>query len=134
MTFTPGIMTITSISRSLPAIVTVIPATTLTTGQVVRLVIPPSYGMQQLANKIVQISVISPTIFSLQYTQSPFHDVDSRDFDPFIDLGTGTRAQANCIGQGATPVEAPYPYLTNSVAVSKPNNPLLNNSTVEIPF
>lgn len=134
MTFTPALMIVTNITQALPAVVTTEVNHNLVTGQVVRMVIPKPYGMQELANKVFSITVLSPMTYSLQYTQTPYENVDSRFYTPFTNVGTGTPAQANCIGQGATPILSPYPYLVNGVAETLPNNPTLNDSTVEIPF
>ena len=134
MTFTPPIMTITAITNAIPAVVTTAQDHELKTGQVVRLLIPVPYGMQELANKILSVSVLTTTTYSLQYTQVPFVDVDSRLFTAFVNVGDSQPAQANCIGEGATPINSPYPYLLKNVAYSLPDNPVLNDSTVEIPF
>lgn len=134
MTFTPGIMTITNITQAIPAVVTTLLNHNCVTGQVVRMFIPPTSGMWELANKILNITVLTPSTYSLQYTQTPYVDVDSRSFTSFINVSTGTPAQANCIGQGATPILSPNPYFTKGVAESLPDNPVLNNSTIEIPF
>ena len=134
MTFTPAIMTVTNITRAFPAVVTTQQNHNCVTGQVVRLFLPPTSGMQQLANKVLSITVLTPTTYSLQYTQTPYENVDSSQFEPFIAVSTGTPAQANCIGQGATPILSPFPYPLKGVAETLPNNPVLNDSTVEIPF
>lgn len=127
-------MIVTDITQAKPAVVTTESAHKLVTGQVVRMVIPKSYGMQQLTNMVFSMTVLSPTTYSLQYTQTPYTDVDSRFYQPFVNVDTGTPAQATCVGNGATPIIFPSPYLVRGTAESLPNNPTLNDSTIEIPF
>jgi hypothetical protein len=135
MTFIPGVMIITDITRAIPAVVTTQNVHNLVTGQVVRLNVPPAYGMLQLNDKRLSVTVLSTTKFSLQYRQAPeFFNVDSRNFEPFVNAGIGTPANATCSGEAPTPITSPYPYLNNGIAYSLPDNATNNNSTVEIPF
>lgn len=132
--FIPNLMQVTAITQAIPAVVTTASNHNLITGQKVRLLIPYSYGMQQVNKQIFSITVLTPTTFSLQFTQTPYTDVNSIIYDPFVNLGTGTPAQATCIGDGATPLITTPPSITNNVAISSYDNATYNASITEVPF
>jgi hypothetical protein len=135
MSFTPIRMTITDITRANPAVLTASGTTYLTTGQVVRLNIPPAYGMQEANNKLLSVTVLSDTTFSLQIKQSPpAIDFDTRTFSAFVNAGTGTPAAYVTVGSGPTLLLGTAPSITNQVCYSSVEDALRNTSTVEIPF
>jgi len=74
--FVPNRQIIQSISNSYPAIVTTTQDNGYQQGLIVRFVIPPTFGMQQLNNQTFLISLISNNSFSI--------NVDTSDFDPFL--------------------------------------------------
>jgi hypothetical protein len=134
MVFSPALMTVTNITQALPAVATTALAHGLTTGQVVRFFVPKAYGMTQLAGIPLQVSVLSSITFSLQYSQVPFVNVDSRHFTAFVNAGTGTPCTANAIGSAPTPITNTAPQLQNNTADSLLGDATANISTVEIPF
>lgn len=135
MTFTPQRLAIEDISRSDPGIVTTSIPHLLATGCVVRLHVPKNYGMYQLNNVISIITVLSNNSFSLQYTQTPIVNVDTRLYSPFtIPNNPSFTAEVIPIGSGPTPIHSPEVYERNGVADSMLYDQVLNNSTVEIPF
>lgn len=70
----PGFLLITAITRAYPMVVTITDSdyNTYTVGQLVRLNIPASYGMQQANGKVGQITDITGTNFSLNINSSGF--------------------------------------------------------------
>jgi len=135
MSFTPLPQQITSITQANPAVVTTLSNHNLTTGQIIRINIPAGYGMQQLNKQTASITVLSANTFSLQYSQTPpAVNIDSRIFDPFINLSTGTPAQMIPVGSGPTPITNTIPQMINNECESLIGDALANISTVEIPF
>src|SRR5690242_818572 len=135
MSFTPTRVTITAITNANPAVVTSSSNHNLTTGQVIRLNIPTAYGMQELNNKIVQITSLSNTTFSLQFSQvPPGINVDSRSFSSFTNASVGTPAAFVPIGSMSSPVLNLTWQIRSNYCESSINDAYLNNSTVEIPF
>lgn len=137
MSYTPTLMTITSITRASPAVVTVSADHNMTTGQVVRITIPKAYGMQELNKQLVQITVLSARTFSLQYSQcNPIGaiNVNSSDFQAFSNVGTGTPPQVFPVGSGPTPVTSPQVYATNGTCVSPLDDAWTNIATINEPF
>ena len=120
-----------------PCVVTVSEDHNLTTGQVIRLTVPRAYGMTELNGKLVQMTVLSATTFSLQYSQcNPIGmiNVDSTDFQPFTNVGTGTPPQVFPVGSGPTPITSPQPYATNGVCESLLGDAWTNIATTNEPF
>lgn len=136
MTFVPERLAISNITRAIPAVVTTTTDHNLTTGQVVRTVVPKPYGMVELNGKQLSITVISNTTFSLQYSLVPPKvNVDSREFTAFTTVATpALTAQILPIGSGPTPITNPEVYLRNNVCDTPIEDATYNNSTVEIPF
>lgn len=134
MTFTPTRYEIASITKANPAVLSTTSATTLTTGQVVRVLIPERCGMQQLNNVLVQVTFISTSSFSLQYSQCNPVNVDSTDFYAFASVGVGTPPQVIAVGSAPTPISSPFWAGTNGLCVSLVEDAQTNNSTSEIPF
>ena len=108
----PSSLVITAITQTFPMVVTVSvnPVTESNTyqyGQVVRLTIPKSYGMQQangLTSKIVSVNGLNLTL-----------EVDATIFDPFV-VPSGNAEQPA------------------SLAPSGSRNLEYNNSTTQVPF
>lgn len=134
MSFIPNLMTITSITQANPAVVTVAEPMYLTTGQVVRIVMPLGFGMNQLNKQLVQITVLSPTTFSLQYSQANPKNVDSTQFYPFVNANNGQFPQAIPVGSGSTPLTQPFVNVQNRVCVSELEDAANNQSLFPIPF
>lgn len=136
MSFTP--------QRSAIALITNTPRCTiatstphgLTTGQVVRLHIPKSYGMVELNQVLVSVIVFSPTVFNIQKTQSPYPVyIDSTNFVPFvIPPNPGFTAEVLAVGSGPTPQVAPEWAITKGVFITTLDDATTNISTSEIPF
>jgi hypothetical protein len=136
MSFTPILSSISNITNACPAVVTTTIAHGLFTGAIVRLTVPQAYGMQQLNNKQVSVTVLSPTTFSCQYSQvPPGIQVDSTNFYPWVSA-TDQRFQAQVIpmGSGPTPITILQWQANNNFCESTISDTFLNNSTVEIPF
>jgi hypothetical protein len=74
-TFQPSMRIISAITNSFPAVVTTTFAHQYITGTIVRLDIPPLFGMQQANQAFGPISVTSPTTFSIP--------IDTTYYDPF---------------------------------------------------
>lgn len=73
----PGFLLITAITQTYPMVVTITNSiyNTYTVGQLVKLNIPPQYGMQQANQKVGQITDITGTNFSL--------NINALGFDAF---------------------------------------------------
>lgn len=136
MTFTPDRLVISAITQADPCVVTTSTDHNLTTGQVVRLHVPKNYGMVELNQQLVSITVLSSTTFSLQYTQvPPAQNVNSTSFTAFtIPSNPGFTAEVLPVGSGPTPITSPSPYATNNVCDSLIGDATVNDSTTPIPF
>ena len=73
----PGFLLITAITQTYPMVVTITNSiyNTYTVGQLVKLNIPPQYGMQQANQKVGQITDITGTNFSV--------NINALGFDAF---------------------------------------------------
>jgi hypothetical protein len=135
MTFVPGHVLVTGITQAIPAVVTCSTDHNLTTGQIVRLNIPKAYGMQDLNNRLVQITDLSTTTFSIQERQVPETvNIDSRSFQAFTNAGTGTPAAFVAVGSGPTPLLNTSAQILGAQATTTIDDQTVNNSTSEIPF
>lgn len=67
---------ISSITRALDAVITTTTDHDLISGEIVRIVVPQSYGMPQIDNQIGTITVINDTSFMI--------DIDTVEYDAFI--------------------------------------------------
>lgn len=63
--FQPAMRIITNITNGYPAVVTTSFAHQYTTGLIVRLILPPGYGMEQANQQFSNITVIDTTNFSI---------------------------------------------------------------------
>ncbi len=136
MSFSPDRVPISGITQANPAVVTTGVNHNLTTGQVVRLHVPSTYGMVQLNQRQVSVTVLTPTTFSIQVTLvPPAVNIDSTQFVAFT---TPTNPQFTAevlpIGSGPTPITTnPIAILRNSC-----DTPIadatVNISTTPIPF
>jgi hypothetical protein len=135
MTFVPTRYLVSSITQASPAVVTTSTPNIYTTGQVIRFNIPPAYGMQELNNKLAIITVINNTTFSLQQSQvPPAVDLNSTNFQAFVNAGTGTPAAVVSVGSGPTPSLAPSDLLQRSECVSKLDDATTNVALTNQPF
>lgn len=66
---------ISNITNANPAVVTTTFAHQYSTGMIVRINLPPGYGMQQINQKYASIQVLSDTTFSI--------DIDSSEFESY---------------------------------------------------
>ncbi len=63
--FQPAMRIITAITNANPALVTTSFANNFITGTIVRIDIPPKFGMQQINQQFGPITVVSPTTFTI---------------------------------------------------------------------
>src|SRR3990167_6463173 len=112
----PGSLLITAITRAYPMVVTITDSTvnTYIVGQLVRLDIPVTYGMQQADGLIGQITVISGTDFSLS--------INSSGFDAFVVPGAGTTIARPASLSPAGSRNLEYNNSTRQVAFQNLNN------------
>lgn len=112
---TPSALVITAITQSMPAVVTCVlntdAANTYIPSQLVKLFIPPNYGMQQMANKTYKIIAVNGLNFSLA--------VDSTMFDPFVAPSSGEQP-ASISPSGSQNLQ--YNNGTNKLAFQGLNN------------
>jgi len=135
MTFSPGPSLITDITRAIPPVVTTDSDHNLSTGEVIRLIVPKDYGMTQLNNTTCIITRLSDTTFSCQSSLIPSSvDLDTRSYTAFINAGTGTPAQVIPIGSGPSQSSLPTLYSSPLVGESTLNDTVLNIATVNQPF
>jgi len=137
MTYSPTRLTITNMTQANPCVVTVSTNHNMTTGQVIRLTVPKQYGMIELNGQLVQMTKLTATTFSLQYSQCNPQgtiNVDSSNFTAFVNAGTGTPAQVFPVGSGPTPMTSPQPYAINGICVSTLEDAWTNVATTNQPF
>lgn len=75
-TFQPAMRVIAGISNASPVLITTTFAHQYITNTIVRLDIPPSFGMQALNQQFGPITVISPTTFTMP--------IDATNLEPFV--------------------------------------------------
>ena len=73
--FMPAVRDIVAITNGFPLEVTTSFDHSYLSGLIVRILIPPNFGMEQLNKKVGSILVTGPTTFTL--------NIDSSQFDPF---------------------------------------------------
>lgn len=136
MSFFPSTVGISAITQANPCVVTTSANHGLTTGQIVRTIVPQNYGMFQLNNGLFQVTVLSPTTFSLQTSQiPPAVNVNSTQFIAFTTPSKpAATAQVIPVGSGPTPILSPSPNAQNNVCDSLLADATTNVSTTEIPF
>ncbi len=133
--FTPDRSTITNITQAFPAVVTTDEPHGLFEGNVVRLIVPPTYGMFQLNNQAVQVRILSETTFSCYYSLNPLIPVDSMGYPAFvIPTNPGVVSSVIPIGSGPTPQNNVNWQTQNNFFDTPLTDAVLNNSTVNIPF
>lgn len=74
--FQPAMRIITNITNDFPAIVTTSFAHQYTTGLIIRLILPPGFGMSQANQLFSDITVIDTTTFTI--------NLDTTYFQPFV--------------------------------------------------
>jgi hypothetical protein len=90
--FQPAMRIITAITNDFPAVVTTSFAHQYNTGLIVRLLLPPGFGMFQVNQMSGAITVIDATSFSI--------DIDTRNFWVFaVPMGVNQYAQCIPIGE-----------------------------------
>jgi hypothetical protein len=136
MTFVPDRSNIIGITQANPAVVTTSPDHGLTTGAVVRLVVPRNYGMYPLNALAVSVVVLSSSTFSCYYTLVPTAiPVNSTSFPAFvIPSNPGALASVLPMGQGPTPQTGLAWQSQSGFCDSPIEDAVLNDSTTEIPF
>lgn len=125
-----------NITQACPAVVTTEEDHGLFDGNVVRLKVPPSYGMFQLNSLQLQVMVLSPTTFSCYYTlYNQAIPVNSSEFPAFtIPSKPGFTANVSPMGSGPTPQSEVEWQINNNYFDSPLTDTVLNDSTTEIPF
>jgi len=89
--YKPRRFEISGITQGITTIVTTANTQDYTLGQLVRLIIPPTFGIRQLNEKLAYvIEIISTTQVRL--------NVDSRFMDPFVNSSATTRPQILAVG------------------------------------
>jgi hypothetical protein len=135
MTYTPARSEISNITQANPAVVTTTSDHGLTTGQVVRVHVPQDYGMSEINQDLCSVTVLSNTTFSLQYTQVPFVNVDSRQFTAFTTPSNPSlTAEILPVGSGPTPLTNTEVQVTNGIADSPISDAWTNIATTNQPF
>ena len=131
MTFSPARVAISAITQANPCVVSTASAHNLTTGQVVRIHVPTNYGMVQLNQNLYHITVLSPTSFSLQYTQvPPAINVNSIDYPAFpIPSNPRFTAEVLAVGSGSTQIINTQVQIQNSTCQSLVEDATTNVST-----
>jgi len=134
--FSPDRVLIANITQANPAVVTTTTNHNMTTGQVVRIHVPIQFGMTQLNQVMAQITVLSATTFSLQYTQVPNAvNINSTNFSPFVSASnTQFTAEILPIGSSASPLTKIQYQITNGICVSSVDDATHNISTTPVPF
>ncbi len=90
--FQPAMRIITNITNGFPATVTTSFAHQYTTGLIVRLILPPGYGMPEVNQKFSDITVVDSTSFTI--------NLDTTFFQSFVVPGSPTQyAQAIPMGE-----------------------------------
>mgnify|MGYP001571592350 CR=1 FL=1 len=74
--FQPAMRIITNITNGFPATVTTSFAHQYTTGLIIRLILPPGFGMSQANQQFGGITVIDTTTFTI--------NIDTRLYQPFV--------------------------------------------------
>ncbi len=112
----PSALLITDISRAYPLVVTfTVPATgsnTYVIGQLVRLTVPRTWGMYQANGLTGRILAVGASTMSL--------DIDSTNFDAFIDGSSGPETPASLAPAGSQNLE--YSNGTDQVPFQSLNN------------
>lgn len=136
MTFVPDRTTITGITTANPAVVTTSPGHGMVTGMVARLVVPLNYGPVQLNGIAAHVSVISPTQFACYSTLVPTAVPISSIGYPAFSAPAAPGLVASCIpiGEGPTPQTNLAWQAASGYCDNPPDDAVVNNSTVEIPF
>lgn len=90
--YQPSMRIVTNITNASPAIVTTSFDHDYISGLIMRLDIPLEYGMQQANGQKGEITVLSPTTFSIT--------IDTTYYDPFVNQPTGPQyAQVVNVGE-----------------------------------
>jgi len=63
--FQPAMRIVSGITNAFPAVITTTFDHTYVSGEIVRIIIPPGFGMQQINQQIGPITVLSSTTFSI---------------------------------------------------------------------
>ena len=136
MSFVPDRSNITGITNSSPAVVTTATPHGLSSGMVVRTVVPNNYGMYQMNGQQAQVTVLSPTTFACYQTLVPTKiPINSINYNIFsAPVLPNLLAQILPIGDGSHPITDTQWQITNGYCESTIDDAVYNNSTVEIPF
>lgn len=135
MSYTPPRSAISAITQADPCVVTTSTNHDLTTGQVVRVHVPQNYGMVELNQKQVFVTVLTPTTFSLQAQQYIPININSTNFTAFtIPSNPSFTAEIIPMGAGSTLIGGNPVNIQNNVAASLIEDATTNQSLTEIPF
>lgn len=113
----PSSLQITAITLSNPAVITVAldPVTSANTyipGQLVKMVVPRSYGMEQIAGKTLKITAVNGNNLSV--------NIDSNQFDPFIIPAITAEQPASIAPSGSRNLQ--FSNNTNQIGFQNLNN------------
>jgi len=134
--FTPARVPIASITQANPCQVTTSAVHNLTTGQIVRLNVPQTYGMYQLNKVLASVVVLSPTTFACYTTQVPVaQTINSTSFSAFsIPANPGLTAEVLSVGSGPVPINTTPPAIIEGRCDSLTKDATSNYSITPIPF
>ena len=108
--FQPAMRVVTDITNGFPCVVTTSFNNNFFTGDIVRIIIPLGWGMQQINNQFSPVTIISPTTFSM--------NIDTTNYDVFFDGNTGQFAQCIPIAEvNSTIYGATYNTLPSLIRV-----------------
>jgi len=137
MTFSPVRIPISNVTQANPGVVTTSANHNLTTGQVVRVNVPSGWGMVELNKTLSIITVLSPTTFSMQKSQTPPFaiNIDTSHFAAFTTPSTPQMtAEILPVGAGPTPVRNTPGQILNNECQDLLEDEFYNNSTSPIPY
>lgn len=108
--YQPAMRVVTNITNGYPCVVTTSFANSYFTGDIIRIIIPLGWGMQQINGQFSAIIVLSDTTFSM--------DIDTTNYDVFSDPDNGQFAQCVPIAEvNGTVYGATYNTLPSLIRV-----------------
>jgi len=136
MSFVPDRSNITDITNASPAVVTTSTPHGLSTGMIVRTVVPNNYGMYQMNGQQAQVTVLNPTSFACYQTLVPtLVPIDSTNYNTFSAPAIpNLLSQVLPMGEGSHPINDIEWQRVNGYCESNLDDVVYNNSTTEIPF
>lgn len=106
--FQPAMRVVTTITNGYPCVVTTSFAHNYFTGDIIRIIIPLGFGMQQINNQFSPITVIDETTFAM--------NIDTTNYDVFTVVDNNQSAQSLPIAEvNATVYGATYNTLPSLI-------------------